>query len=76
MEKHDDGASKAGARKIAMMGPDIEALSRKAFPEAKVSVADLAGDGDHHGARVIPLAFTIKSRSSIRCVCDAQRDNG
>lgn len=49
-----------------MMGPGIEALIRKAFPEAEVSVADHAGDGDHYGARVIPRAFTVKSRSSIR----------
>ncbi|WP_376700237.1 BolA family transcriptional regulator [Bradyrhizobium archetypum] len=49
-----------------MVGPDIEALIRKAFPEAEVSVTDVAGKGDHYGARIIPRAFTVKSRSSIR----------
>ncbi|WP_376701187.1 hypothetical protein [Bradyrhizobium australiense] len=49
-----------------MMGRDFEALIRKGFPEAEVSVTDIAGNGDHYGAHIIPRAFPIKSRSSIR----------
>ncbi|WP_454631787.1 BolA family protein [Bradyrhizobium cenepequi] len=47
---------------MAMAGPEIEELIKQAFPDAKVIVTDLAGDGDHFGARVISRAFTGKSR--------------
>jgi stress-induced morphogen len=53
---------KVGARDMAMAGPEIEQLIREAFPDAKVIVTDLAGDGDHFGARVISEAFVGKSR--------------
>lgn len=47
---------------MAMAGPDIEQLIRDAFPDAHVIVTDLAGDGDHYGARVVSQAFAGKSR--------------
>jgi stress-induced morphogen len=47
---------------MAMAGPDIEQLIREAFPDAHVIVTDLAGDGDHYGARVVSQAFAGKSR--------------
>lgn len=47
---------------MAMAGPDIERLIRQAFPDAEVIVVDLAGDGDHFGARVTSTAFVGKSR--------------
>ena len=47
---------------MAMAGPDIEALIREAFPDADVTVTDLAGDGDHFSARVVSRAFAGKSR--------------
>lgn len=47
---------------MAMAGPDIERLIREAFPDAHVIVTDLAGDGDHYGARVVSQAFAGKSR--------------
>jgi stress-induced morphogen len=47
---------------MAMQGPEIEELIRHAFPDAKVIVTDLAGDGDHFGARVVSHAFAGKSR--------------
>ncbi|HTO59794.1 MAG TPA: BolA family transcriptional regulator [Bradyrhizobium sp.] len=47
---------------MAMKCPDIEQLIRQAFPDAEVIVTDLAGDGDHFGARVVSRAFTGKSR--------------
>ncbi|MFO1107735.1 MAG: BolA family transcriptional regulator [Bradyrhizobium sp.] len=47
---------------MAMAGPEIESLIKEAFPDAHVIVTDLAGDGDHYGARVISRAFAGKSR--------------
>ena len=47
---------------MAMAGPDIERLIKLAFPDAQVIVVDLAGDGDHYGARVTSAAFVGKSR--------------
>ena len=47
---------------MAMQGPDIERLIREAFPDAEVKLVDLAGDGDHFGARVTSATFAGKSR--------------
>jgi len=47
---------------MAMAGSEIERLIRQAFPDAQVVVVDLAGDGDHFGARVTCAAFAGKSR--------------
>ena len=47
---------------MAMAGPNIERLIREAFPDAEVIVVDLAGDGDHFGARVTSASFAGKSR--------------
>jgi stress-induced morphogen len=47
---------------MAMAAPDIERLIRQALPDAQVVVVDLAGDGDHYGARVTSTAFAGKSR--------------
>jgi stress-induced morphogen len=52
----------AGVNAMAMAGPDIERLIKEAFPDAQVIVVDLAGDGDHYGARVTSAAFVGKSR--------------
>jgi len=47
---------------MAMAGSEIERLIKEAFPEAQVTVVDLAGDGDHYGARITSGAFVGKSR--------------
>jgi len=47
---------------MAMNIGDIERLIRDAFPDATVTVEDLAGDGDHYAARVISAAFAGKTR--------------
>lgn len=47
---------------MGMAGSDIERLIREAFPDAQVIVVDLAGDGDHFGARVTSATFAGKSR--------------
>ncbi|HEY8334529.1 MAG TPA: BolA family transcriptional regulator [Tardiphaga sp.] len=47
---------------MAMAGSEIERMIKQAFPEAQVTVVDLAGDGDHYGARITSEAFIGKSR--------------
>ena len=42
---------------MPMAAADIETLIRAAFPDAKVEITDLAGDGDHYAARVVSEAF-------------------
>ena len=40
-----------------MAAADIEAAIVAAFPDAVVTITDLAGDGDHYAARVVSAAF-------------------
>lgn len=47
---------------MAMTAGEIETLIKSAFPEAKVTITDLAGDGDHWAAEVIAPEFAGKSR--------------
>jgi stress-induced morphogen len=47
---------------MAMAVSEIEALIKAALPDAKVSIEDLAGDGDHYAARIISEAFRGRSR--------------
>ncbi|MXN63757.1 BolA/IbaG family iron-sulfur metabolism protein [Stappia sp. GBMRC 2046] len=47
---------------MAMDACEIETLIRDAFPDAKIEIRDLAGDGDHYAAVVVSDAFTGKSR--------------
>jgi stress-induced morphogen len=54
--------AKMGAIALAMNGPEIERLIQEAFPEARVIVVDMAGDGDHFAARVTSERFKGKSR--------------
>ena len=35
----------------------LEARLREAFPDAEITVQDLAGDGDHYRARIVSQAF-------------------
>jgi stress-induced morphogen len=41
---------------------EIESLIREAFPDARIEVKDLAGDGEHYSANVVSAAFAGKSR--------------
>lgn len=45
-----------------MQAQDIEALIIEAMPDAKVTIEDLAGDGDHYSAHVQSSAFAGLSR--------------
>ena len=47
---------------MPMPASDIEALILQAFPDAQVTITDLAGDGDHYAARVVSAAFAGQSR--------------
>ena len=47
---------------MAMAANDIERLIRARIPDAKVTIQDLAGDGDHYKATVIAESFRGKSR--------------
>ncbi len=47
---------------MPMPAEEIERLLREAFPDAKIEIRDLAGDGDHYAATVISEAFRGKSR--------------
>ena len=42
---------------MAMEGKDIEALIRESFPQAHITITDLAGDGNHWAAEVIDASF-------------------
>jgi stress-induced morphogen len=47
---------------MPMAAEEIEALIRKAIPDASVEITDLAGDGDHYAARVVAESFRGLSR--------------
>lgn len=47
---------------MTMTAVEIEALIAAAFPDARIEIEDLAGDGDHFAARVAAAAFRGKSR--------------
>jgi stress-induced morphogen len=45
---------------MAIEGQEIEDLIREAFPDAKITITDLAGDGNHWAAEVIDASFKDK----------------
>lgn len=47
---------------MAMDAGAIEALIKQEFPDAKVQINDLRGDGDHYAAHVVSAAFRGKTR--------------
>lgn len=47
---------------MAMDASEIERLIKAKFPDAKVEIKDLAGDGDHYAAHVVTSAFKGKTR--------------
>ncbi|MHB1304483.1 MAG: BolA family protein [Acidiphilium sp.] len=42
---------------MAMSVAEIEALIKSALPDARITVEDLAGDGDHYAATVVSETF-------------------
>lgn len=47
---------------MAMDAAEIEMMIQESLPDAKVTIQDLRGDGDHYAAHVISQEFTGKSR--------------
>lgn len=47
---------------MAIEAFEIEALIREAFPDARVTITDLAGDGNHYAAEVVDESFRGKNR--------------
>jgi len=47
---------------MAMDASEIESLILAALPDAKVTIQDLRGDGDHYAAEVHSSAFAGKTR--------------
>ena len=47
---------------MAMSVNEIEELILKTFPNAKITIDDLRGDGDHYAAQIITEEFRGKTR--------------
>jgi stress-induced morphogen len=47
---------------MPIQAQEIESLLRASFPEAKITITDLAGDGNHYAAEVIDESFRGKNR--------------
>ena len=47
---------------MSMEKNEIEKLIKDAFPDAIVSIEDLAGDGNHYSATIISSKFNGKSK--------------
>ena len=47
---------------MAMSADEIEELILKTFPNAKITIDDLRGDGDHYSATVISKSFEGKTK--------------
>ncbi len=61
---------------MAMDAHDIENLIKDGIPGARVTIRDLAGDGDHYAAEVVAEAFRGKSRvQQHQMVYDALKGN-
>lgn len=47
---------------MPMQAREIKDLIRASFPEASITITDLAGDGNHYAAEVIDASFAGKNR--------------
>jgi stress-induced morphogen len=47
---------------MAMDAAEIERMIKAALPDARVTIEDLAGDGDHYAAHIVSTVFKGKSR--------------
>ena len=60
---------------MAIEAHEIETLIRNAFPDAKVTITDLAGDGNHYAAEVVDESFRGLNRvQQQRAVYAALKD--
>jgi stress-induced morphogen len=47
---------------MAIEAQEIETLIRTTFPNARITVTDLAGDGNHYAAEVVDESFRGQNR--------------
>jgi stress-induced morphogen len=47
---------------MPMSATEIERLIRDRLPDARISIRELAADGDHYAAEIVSEAFRGKSR--------------
>ncbi|NYS24509.1 BolA family transcriptional regulator [Rhodobacteraceae bacterium 2376] len=47
---------------MAITAQELETLLREGFPNARITITDLAGDGNHYAAEVIDESFRGKNR--------------
>ncbi len=47
---------------MAMEAAEIERLIKASLPDAKITIEDLRGDGDHYSAHVVSAEFEGKTR--------------
>ena len=47
---------------MPMQAQEIENLIRESFPDARIAITDLAGDGNHYAAEVIDESFRGMNR--------------
>ena len=47
---------------MPMQAQEIEELIRARFPEARITITDLAGDGNHYAAEVVDESFRDLNR--------------
>lgn len=47
---------------MAITLAELETLLHQSFPDAKITITDLAGDGNHYAAEVIDESFRGKNR--------------
>jgi len=47
---------------MSMQAHEIEELIRERFPNARITITDLAGDGNHYAAEVIDESFRGQNR--------------
>ncbi|HEX6979993.1 MAG TPA: BolA family transcriptional regulator [Alphaproteobacteria bacterium] len=47
---------------MPMSATEIERMIREAIPDARVTIEDLRGDGDHYAAHVVSAMFKGKTR--------------
>ena len=45
---------------MAMSANEIEELILKTFPNAKITIDDLRGDGDHYAAQILLRSLKVK----------------
>ena len=56
------GGALNGARDLAIDAATLERLIKEGLPDARVTIEDLRGDGDHYAAHVVSASFKGKSR--------------